>query len=217
VKYRYALPLVVLISQISCKQKAENDLYHSQRERSLSEISTKFKIDPSQSLIYWFGSKPLGSHNGSINFISGEIELKDNKLIQGEVVVDMNTIHSLDIKLESEKKKLESHLKSENFLNVNTFPKAKFTITKVENFPEEDSFSIITGNITIKNITKQIIVRALISSSNEISMITIPKFIIDRTEFNIVSHSKKFFADLKDEMINDEIELSMKIIAQNHH
>jgi len=49
---------------------------------------------------------------------------------------------------------------------------------------------------------------------NTMFMATTPQFVIDRTEWNIQYQSRKFFDDLKDKFIYDEIGLKITIASE---
>ena len=73
----------------------------------------------------------------------------------------------------------------------------------------------ITGNFTLKDITKSITIPASINpGENDSINIKSDVFSIDRTEFGVTYSSKKFDAALKDKFINDLIEICFDISAK---
>ena len=73
--------------------------------------------------------------------------------------------------------------------------------------------AIVDGELTIKSITKPLRIKAHVNIAENIMLIIIPEFIIDRTEWGINYNSKKIFSNLLDNLINDEIKINMKILA----
>jgi polyisoprenoid-binding protein YceI len=71
----------------------------------------------------------------------------------------------------------------------------------------------VKGDLTIKGITKSIEFPVILSQTETGVELVGETFKIDRTEFNIQYKSQKFFDDLKDKFINDEFEISFKVIA----
>src|SRR5690606_1180925 len=104
-----------------------------------SETSTEYVVNTAVSSTSWKGgkiyedtSKPEEGHYGSVKMKSGTVTLKDGVLESGNFVADQTTFESADLNEDAEMKgKLDRHLKSADFLDVEKFPEAKFEITKV--------------------------------------------------------------------------------------
>ena len=72
--------------------------------------------------IKWIGSKVTESHYGTINIDRGVLQInEEGELVGGEFVIDMNSLLCTDIENEIYKKKLEDHLKDEDFFDVEKF------------------------------------------------------------------------------------------------
>lgn len=165
-----------------------------------------FKVNVENSKLNWKGYKPTGSHTGTITLASGNIAIKNNKLTGGSFVANMNTIKEAEGSA-----KLEGHLKSAHFFEVATFPTSKFEITKSE---IEGTKIQVTGNMTIKGITKQITFPATLAVNKENVTLTSDTFQINRADFNVKYNSKSFFDDLKDKFINDDFDFQVTIVAK---
>lgn len=166
---------------------------------SFTAFAGKKPIDVKKSTIAWVGKKVTGQHNGSIQFKSGEVILKQGKLVGGTFIVDMSTINTKDLSGDY-KNKLDGHLKSDDFFGVAKFPEATFVITSVEG-------NIVKGDLTIKGHTEKkafTLVKKGKTIKGDVK--------IDRTKFDIRYGSKSFFDNLKDKAINDVFELSVNIV-----
>lgn len=168
-------------------------------------IQNTLKVDVTSSTITWSGYKPTGSHTGTIMLQSGTIAMQDEHIIGGSFIADMSSIKDADGSA-----KLEGHLKSADFFEIETYPTAIFNITEVE---MEDGNAIITGNMTIKGITKEISFEAEISETEEAVTLMSSVFQINRADFNVKYKSKTFFNDLKDKFVNDEFDLQVTLVA----
>lgn len=168
-------------------------------------VKQKFNVNVETSTITWKGYKPTGTHNGTINMVSGEIYLEDGNLKSGSFVADMTSIKDAD-----GSSRLEGHLKSPDFFDIKEFSTSKFEITNSE---EKDGKTIITGDLTIKGIVKQISFPATITSNEETVTILSEVVKINRADFNIKYKSKSFFNNLKEKFINDEFDLQVNIVA----
>lgn len=165
-----------------------------------------FKVNVENSSLNWKGYKPTGSHTGTITLASGNIAVKNNKLTGGSFVADMNTIKEAEGSA-----KLEGHLKSADFFDITTFPTAKFDITKTE---VKGAKIQVTGNMTIKGITKQITFPATLAVNKDNVTLTSDTFQINRADFNVKFKSKSFFNDLKDKFVNDDFDFQVTIVAK---
>lgn len=205
---------------MSCKnenKKAEV----SEAEDVAQAVGADFKVDPSLSKVLWEGYKPSGSHNGTVEVSEGSISVKDGKIAAGNFMIDMNTINVLDLEGEY-KNDLEGHLKgtgggdsADHFFNVTKYPVAKFEITKVTNLESDpEATHMVYGNLTMKDITKQVGFRANVDITEDAVKVSTPKFDINRTDWGIKFKSKSFVDDLKDNFINDNMGMSINLTAR---
>jgi polyisoprenoid-binding protein YceI len=165
-----------------------------------------FTVNVENSNLNWKGYKPTGTHNGTIKLLSGNVAMENNKIIGGNFVADMSTITEA-----GGSAKLEGHLKSEDFFEIAVYPLSKFEITEIENKGEKIQ---VTGNMTIKGITKQITFPAALLINKDEMTLTSDTFQINRADFNVKFKSKTFFNDLKDKFVDDEFNFQVTIIAK---
>ena len=168
-------------------------------------------VDIAASVLNWEGSKPTGSHNGTVALKSGGLLVEAGTLTQGVFVVDMNTITNTDMAGSEGAAKIEGHLKASDFFDVAVYPTAKFVITSVV---DTEGKLAVTGNLTIKNTTKSITIPATIATTDGITTFKSETFTIDRTDFGVVYDSKKLDAALKDKFINDLMEMSFSVVTK---
>lgn len=164
-------------------------------------------VDVAKSSITWKGYKPTGSHNGTVKLQSGLIEMDGENLKGGSFIVDMTSIKDAD-----GSGRLEGHLKSKDFFEIEVFTTSKFEITSVKN--EEDGNAIIVGDLTIKGVKKEISFSAEVIKSENFVTVKSDVIKINRAEFNIKYKSKSFFNDLKEKFINDEFDLQVTLVSR---
>lgn len=174
-----------------------------------------FIINTKSSKLEWEGEKVTGKHTGTVAFKSGELKVKEGKLVGGSFETDMNAIVVTDLEGEW-KDKLEGHLKNEDFFNSSKFPTAKFEITKVEYTPNERTNYKITGKLTIKGITNEVSFPAKVNLVGH-TLTAATEFKIDRTKWDIKYGSGQFFSDLGDKAIYDEFLVKIAIVAEMTH
>lgn len=173
---------------------------------SFTLVEENYTVDSAASVVTWKGYKPTGDHSGSIMLQSGNIEMNGNKIKSGTFVVDMNSIKDVD-----GSSRLEGHLKSADFFEVEVYGTSKFEITKTH---EKDGKTQITGNLTIKDITKEITFEASVTVNGDTVTLTSETFHVNRAEYNIKYKSQSFFNDLKEKFIEDKFDLQVKIVAK---
>lgn len=203
----------VALAAVSCKTE-KNKVTASEEVKDVKKVENvinSYKANVSESTVTWKGSKPTGSHNGVVGLASGLLDIENGTLKSGEFTIDMTSISCSDLEAGNGKEKLEGHLKSPDFFDVEKFPTAKFEVASSE---MKDGKLQVTGNLTLRGTTKSITIPATISEADGMATFKSDVFSIDRTDFGVTYSSKKFDAALKDKFINDLMEISFEIKAQ---
>ena len=210
---KVATVLFLGLAVVSCKKaKNETEATAPEEVQQLAQAAERYVADAEGSTIAWKGFKPAGTHNGTIKVSEGYVAFEGDNLTGGNFVIDMNSIVNLDLEDETYNTKLVNHLKSADFFEVEKHPYSVFAITAVDT--KDDGKASIKGNLTVKGIKKNIEFPATVTiNGDEVSFVSEP-FTIDRTEWDIKFRSGKFFEDLKDKLINDEVEISFDIKAK---
>lgn len=170
---------------------------------------TSSDLDVENSIVNWKGFKPTGEHFGTISITEGNLEINQEALVGGSFVFDMNTIVDTDMPADNKYNiQLVDHLKSADFFDVVKYPTAKFVITSVK---KVDGNLSISGDLTIKDVTKSITFSASLTNTASVSTFKSEKFMVNRADYNVTYKSKTFFNDLKDKFINDEFEISFEV------
>lgn len=165
--------------------------------------------------VKWLGKKLTGEHFGTISTTNGKLLVEEGALIGGEFTLDMNSIQVLDLTDPGKNADLTDHLKSDDFFASSAHPEGQFEITGVEllaNPDEDGNTHLISGNLTLKGIKQGIRFPAnIVLNDNEV--VAKASFSIDRTLWDIKYRSGKFFPELGDKVINDEIGISLELTA----
>lgn len=169
-----------------------------------SHCSFQKEIDLTKSTITWTGKKITGSHEGTIALKSGKLTYDKVSWSGGEFIIDMESIICKDLK-DKRANNLVSHLKSEDFFDVENHSEAQFTITTVERL--RGNHYGVKGDLTIKDITKPIEFMAIKEEHAISATIT-----IDRTAYDIKYGSDSFFDNLGDKAINNEFQLKANLV-----
>ena len=173
-------------------------------------IVETYTADVTMSEINWKAYKVTGQHEGTVTLKDGALEFTDGMLSGGSFSIDMATLGSTDLEGEW-KGKLDGHLKSEDFFSVEKHPTANFTVTKVSAKGTPGDYKI-TGDLTIKETTKEIKFYAHVEDVNDTRVAT-ADIKLDRTDYDVRYGSGSFFAGLGDKTIYDDFELSVKLVS----
>lgn len=208
------LYLILILPAVfsSCRETKENETHEAANSTIASKVTgERYAIDKKESVITYKGSMllvPKSSHSGYVYLSKGELMMDNGQLAGGTVEVDMNTIADIDHGSEND---LVRHLKSPDFFEVEKFPFSAFTITLVT--PATGEMINVTGNLTIKGITHAVTFPAKLEEKSGIVYAN-GQLTIDRTRWGVRYNSGKFFFNLGDEAISDDIEFDMKIVAR---
>ena len=164
-----------------------------------AQAGTKYSFTPA-SQVNFVGSKVTGSHHGGFKAFTGYFTIKDGAPVGNDhkVIIDMKSTFADD-------EKLQGHLKSPDFFDVEKFPQATFDVT---GFKKDSASSYtVSGNFTLHGMTKNISFPATVSMSGDSVKID-AKFDINRKDFGIVYPGKT------DDLIRDEVIIELKLEAK---
>ena len=224
---------------VSCQSKPEGteaEVGAAQEAEAISASAVDYSIDSTASELTWYGFKPTGRHNGTIEISDGMLAVENGAIAGGSFTVDMNEIDVLDLEGE-DKEKLTGHLKSPDFFAVEEYPTAMFEITEVVPYGEatleedtsrmdlvvndeavseykiENPTHAITGNLTMRDTTLSITFPAKVDITDS-QVSAEAKFNIDRTQWNIsYGDENNLEARAKDEFIYNTVNVGFNIKA----
>jgi polyisoprenoid-binding protein YceI len=204
--------MAVVVSAVlfSCKGEKKEKVVVKE-EVKVEETTIVNNVDLTASVMTWKGTKPTGSHDGTVSFLSGGMVVENGVLKEGEFVIDMNTIKNLDMVGSEGAGKIEKHLKAPDFFDVTLYPTSKFVITSAL---EVEGSLAVTGNLTIKDVTKSITIPASVSTEDGVTTFKSELFNIDRADFNVKYGSKRWIEGLKDKFIDDLVEMSFTVVTK---
>jgi polyisoprenoid-binding protein YceI len=160
----------------------------------------KYLINPQNSKIDFIGSQVTGSHNGSFQKFSGEIDYTGNvETSRVNVMIETDSLNA-DVP------DLTKHLKTADFFDVAKYPQATFVSTAIKAGGDKGASHTITGNLTMHGVTKAVTFPATISAAAD--AITVDStFTINRKDFAIS------YAGPADNLIRNDVVLLLKIHA----
>jgi polyisoprenoid-binding protein YceI/rhodanese-related sulfurtransferase len=174
----------------------------------------KYVLDIENSLVRWTGRNNKYAHYGKIDVKSGNILVKNEKIAGGKVVLDMTTIKNEDLTDEAWRTMLEAHLKSIDFFDTKKFGEAAFEIVTAMNSSENSLSYSLQGNLSIKDVTREIEFPAIITPMGQGIINGQAHFDFDRTLWNVRYGSEKFFEKLGMHLVNDVVSLELFLVAK---
>lgn len=217
------------IAFFSCTNAPESDEAKTTEAKKVDNDKTSetWKLNVSESKIDWVATKVSGYHVGNVPLKSGEINVKNGEVTGGKFILDIANMQVVGPKGSdtARNKKLLGHLKSADFFDVEKNPEGTFELTDVRPYkgdaikdttdPRQEEINkykvtdpthTVSGNLTLKGVTKNIEFPARITVSGNTAE-AIAKFNIDRKDWGIV------YPGSPDDLIRDAIHLGISIKA----
>lgn len=221
-----------LLTFISCTNAPESDKAKTTDAKEIDQSKTgeKWNLNISDSKIEWIGTKVTGYHTGTVPVKNGEIYVSNGEVTGGKIVLDVANMNVSGPKTvdSTSNKKLLGHLKSADFFDVSAYPDATFEFTgvkpysggavkdtvderqkEIDEYKVTDPTHLVSGNLTMKGVTKNIEFPARITISGH-NAEAVAKFNINRKDWGIVYKGKP------DDLIRDEIHLGISIKASKN-
>ena len=174
---------------------------------AISVSAQSYTVNTENSTVSWIGKKISKQHNGTVGLKEASFKIEDNKFVSGVFIVDMDIMTDESHPDPNEPGRLIGHLKSDDFFGVEKYPEAKLEITGSDEF--KDGKAKVNGKLTIKGKTHPI---SFVAERTGLSFKADMTF--DRSLYDVRYGSGKFFEDLGDKAIFDEIEISVSVIAE---
>jgi len=212
----------------SCKQAPKSDeaSVSTPKEEASASAGETYSVDLTASKVEWIGTKVSGFHTGAVKIKNGELTVSNGAVTAGKFTMDMTSIEAVGPeKVPADANtKLTGHLQSPDFFETQKFPEATFVITAVEPYngtineeddPRQEKLNqykvsnpshMVSGNLTIKGIEKNIKFPALIKVNGNSAEAT-AKFNLDRKQWNIE------FTGKPDDLVRDEFHLGIYLKA----
>ncbi|MCC2548121.1 YceI family protein [Hymenobacter sp. BT175] len=212
---KIALSALVAASLLAAPAFAQKPAAKKTTPGTQQAAGTSYKVQPQLSTLGWLAKKVGGQHNGTIQFKEGDVVVRGNQIVGGTFIVDMNSLKVVDITDASMNGKLAGHLRNDDFFSVEKHPTATFKITSlapIKGAGANDNNVNVTGDLTIKGITKPVTFPAKVGVKNGVAAAS-GTAIVDRTKYD-VKYGSTLFGAAADKAIDDNFTLSFNVIAK---
>jgi len=238
-RLQISLSLIAMAVMLwSCGSNSKTVETSDAQEVASTEDATSISVNAANSVVTWIGSKPAGKHNGTIGIAGGEVLVSNGKVVGGSFDIDINSLVVLDLPADSEwNGKLKGHLLSADFFDAANFGSAQFEITGAAPYAQanvtadkeefnteyapatlsevmvENPTHFISGNLTMRGVTKNITFPASVSVENGVIKAK-ANFNIDRTEWKLMYQDEASVADkAKDKFIYNTVNVGFELEA----
>lgn len=209
------LTLTTAFVLVACSDTKTAETGEAGEAAAASVAAVNYTIDHAASTLAWTGRNVIAgkAHTGTINISAGTLSVEGDNIAAGDFTIDMSSIANSDIENPEYNAKLVGHLKDTAFFFVADYPTASFVVTGVEAVSGEEGVTHhVSGNLTLRGVTKGIKIPANVSIT-EGAVNATADFVIDRSLWEVTYGSGSFFEDLGDNLIEDNIELSLTLVA----
>ncbi len=168
-------------------------------EEEDTAVRQELEINTEESSIGWVGAKVTGDHVGGFEEWTGTAVTRNGDLEELRFTVDTTSIFS-------DNDNLTDHLMSDDFFDVEEYPKAKFESSRIAELEGEDSTHLVTGDFTIRGITQTVSFPASVEVHDD-DVQASTEFTIDRFDFGIEYKGKP------DDLIRDNVLLKIDLVT----
>ncbi len=177
----------------------------------------RHEIDLSESRIQWTGRNLLNSHFGMLKISAGWIETAENIIEAGEFTIDFSTMRCTDLAGDKLHDVLIAHLASDDFFDIEHHPTASFTVQRGIPIPDAHDGQPnlrIEGILEIKGHSVPTAFQAVCGVTSDGKGAAQATLSIDRTLWGIIYGSGQFFARVGMHLVNDLIDIELRIVTK---
>ena len=174
-----------------------------------------YAVNTDESGIWWTGRNANKRHYGTLKLSKGEIRVRDGA-IDGAFEIDMRSMKNSDLEGDPLQPVLIAHLMSDDFFFVKMFPKASFNLVAAKamesaalsspNFEAE-------GTLELRGVKADVRFPATVNRREDGSVSIEAHFDMERTRWNILYGSSRFFEHLGMHLVYDLITIELRIFA----
>jgi len=146
-----------------------------------------------------------------VNITEGQMNFAGEQLVDGTIVIDMSSIATTS-QSGGMAEQLVGHLSSDDFFGVATYPTAQLVLKSVEATATANQY-LVKADLTIKETTKEIEFVTDVAVADD-TLNGSAEIIVNRADFDVRYNSGTFFSGLGDDLISDEMTITVTLIAQ---
>jgi polyisoprenoid-binding protein YceI len=177
-----------------------------------------YAVDTAESVIRWTGRNLFNDHRGTVRLGSGEIRVTRGQLTSARFSVDMMSIACEDLTDPGLNSMLLAHLRTADFFDTEHHPTAEFvtdTAEPINGATDGTSNYLLSGTFSLRGISRPLKFPVVIAAKDDARHLTGQGVLnLDRTAYGSQYGSGKCFRFLGQHLVNDYIDLHVKIHAK---
>lgn len=182
----------------------------------LPAVSGRFHVDTDRSTIRWTGRNLFNHHEGTVQVAGGDLRFEDGVLREAWFSIDLNSLACRDLEDQNLNALLIRHLRSDDFFAVDTHKTAQFVVAEVVPVPDTTPGTpnyTLRGSLTLRGETHPFQFPAVIAPKSADEVVGQAQIAFDRTLWGAIYGSGKFFGFLGTHVVNDLVDLHLKLFA----
>lgn len=175
-----------------------------------------YQVDAGESLIRWTGRNLFNHHHGTLKLRTGAIHAESGVLRRARFEIDMTSIACEDLADPAWNDMLIRHLHDADFFQTSLHPTATFlarSAVPIEGAALGTPNFVLEGELSLRGVTRPLGIPAVIATADGKRLTGQAQIEIDRTAFGSIYGSGRFFRFLGKHVVNDHIQLHLKIHA----
>jgi rhodanese-related sulfurtransferase/polyisoprenoid-binding protein YceI len=185
-------------------------------ETILQLVDGRYDVDGAQSRLEWCGRNPGTRHVGTLALAGGEFSVAGGQ-VTGFFDVDMTSMDNINLAGDPLQPVLIAHLKSEDFFLVDRYPRARFTVERAQ--PVDPPFTSVpnyrvSGSLACRGIQAPLAFPATLHQRADGTLLAEAHFDFDRTLWNVIYGSSRFFRHLGMHLVFDLISVQVTVTAR---
>ena len=177
----------------------------------------RLAIDTAESSVEWTGRNLINKHHGTVAIAGGELAFENGRLAGGKIILDMTSIACADLAGTPLHDVLIAHLADDDFFDTANFPTACLeldaTPVALEGAPGGPNLKV-SARLELRGVTRPIGFDAAAGWTNDRRAAAQAAFAIDRTRWNVLYGSGKFFRHLAGHLVNDLVEFQVRLLTE---
>lgn len=177
----------------------------------------RHEIDLEESRLEWIGRNLLNRHRGTLVISSGHLDFRDGLPSGGEFIFDMHGIACTNLAGDPLHEVLVNHLRSHDFFDTEVHPEARFRMVSTRRIGDGGAGRPnlrIEGELTLKGKTLPLAFDAIAGFTPDGLPAAQAVLAFDRTVWNVIYGSARFFRNLGMHLVNDLIEVHLRIVVK---
>ncbi|TDU80850.1 polyisoprenoid-binding protein YceI [Prosthecobacter fusiformis] len=174
-------------------------------------------MDVNESRAEWLGRNLLNKHWGRVPITAGYLDVEKGEIQGGEFVLSIADITCDDLAGNPYHDVLIAHLRSDDFFDTVLYPEARLKLTRATRIPDAAPGTQnlqVEADLTLRGITAPITFSLSAGMDDKGRCAAQAAFNIDRTRWGVLYGSGSFFHRLAGHLVNDLIELQVRIVME---